>query len=391
MFLKVSLTPALIQANIFDREPMKPNHSRFASLFAIGALTLPCSHAAIMLGDGTEASVTAGTNVPELVLIVWDRTAKVSYTKDLGIAAYATNYALGDTTKNLHVYGQQDTGYQKLFDALNTDTNFQSFLSASSGVANQTWAIIAAEANSDISIGAGSHTLFTTLMYDPATPAGGTNSHYIDLTGKDANGNPVPGPKFENTPLGDAVGNIGFWANDISTIQSATNTHGSLANGSSFDLEVSLGYAGKLFSGLGGGIAGNGSGKFFNPVGQSSWFYRATVSSETSDASPDVDEFDNGVLGNGHDAYWGLGVDTNGNYILSYTMEASLTQALTASGLSLRLRTDFAANYGGTRLIGAPAGDTLNLGNVSAVPEPSTWGLMGLGLALLAARARRRA
>ena len=114
--------------------------------------------------------------------------------------------------------------------------------------------------------------------------------------------------------------------------------------------------------------------------------YRCVVSDEVGDRSIVVDEFDN----LSHDAYWGLGVDGSGNYILSYTLEAHLAQAQTAAGSLLRLRTDFAAHYGSTRLISVP-GDSLDLGGaVTAVPEPATWGLMGLGLALLAGRARRQ-
>lgn len=361
---------------------MKFTRHRLASCAALGTLTLTTAHADIRVGDGTAESAAAGTHLPELVLIMWDRVAKVSYTKDLGVLAYSSAYASGDTSKNLFVYGQQDAGYQRLFPALNADANFRSFLAASSGVANQSWAILGAESSAEIIADAGSNTLFMTLTQDASIPAGGTNSAYADLTGRDANGNVVGGPHFENSQLGDSVGNFTGWVGDNNTNAANTsNTHRTTPDGSSFDNESSIGYAGKLLSGQGGALVSSGHGNVLNAVGRSSWFYRVTVSSDVSDASPAVDEFDN----LGHDGYWGLGVDANNNYILSYTLDAYVTPTRTASGALLRLRTDYAASYGRARLIDVPAGA------VTAVPEPATWGLMGLGLAVLAGRARRRA
>lgn len=378
------------------------NHARLSRTLLATSLLLGASFARadIQVGNGTNASVTAGTPVSELVLVVWDRTTKVSYTKDLGIAAYASNYAAGDTTKNLFVYGQQDAGYQKLFPALNLDPHFQTFLSNSTNVANQVWAVIGAELNEDAGgIGADSFTLFTTLNSDK--PAGATTiPAYYDFAGKDADGNPHMGAHFNNAELSDTAANFNTWAGNHNTNGvNANNTHkcaltpaacsaanATLAHGSSFDTEASIGYAAVFLAGAGGAVVSNGHGQVLNSIGKSSWFYRAVVSSEVSDGSILVDEFDN----MGHDAYWGLGVDGSGNYILSYTLEAHLAQAQTAAGSLLRLRTDFAAHYGSTRLISVP-GDSLDLGGaVTAVPEPATWGLMGLGLALLAGRARRQ-
>lgn len=376
------------------------NHARLSRTLLATSLLLGATFARadIQVGNGTNASVTAGTPLSELVLIVWDRTAKVSYTKDLGIAAYASNYAAGDTTKNLFVYGQQDSGFQKLFPALNSDPNFQTFLSSSSGLANQVWAVIGAEINEDAGgIGADSFTLFTTLNSDK--PAGATTiPAYYDFAGKDVNGNPNPAAHFNNTDLSEGAANFNNWAllNNYNAA-SVGNTHqcalypercsaanASVVNGSSFDTETSRGYAEVFLPN--GALRGAGYGNILNKVGNSSWFYRGVVSDEVGENSIVVDEFDN----LSHDAYWGLGVDASGNYILSYTLEAHLAQAQTAAGSLLRLRTDFAAHYGSTRLISVP-GDSLDLGGaVTAVPEPATWGLMGLGLALLAGRARRQ-
>lgn len=385
---------------------MKNARQTLALVATTLALGTQGANADIHIGDGTSASATAGTSLPELVLVIWDQTAKVSYTRDLGILAYSDNYASGDTSKNLFVYGQQDAGYQKLFPALNSDPNFTSFLASSSSSANQVWGILGAQSSADVIIGAGSNTLWMTLNTGTA-PSGTRNENYSELTGYNEDGSQrATGSTFVNSELVDSAGNITAWAiNQNTNFANTASTHycesspshcsasnATVTNGSSFDNEASLGYVGKLLSGQGGGLVSNGHGNILNNVGKSSWFYMATTGSDVSDAPLSVDEFDNGTLvGGGHDAYWGLGVDSNGNYILSYTLDPTITQTTTAAGALLRLRTDFAASYGHARLITVPGGDSIDLGNhVTAVPEPATWGLMGLGLAVLAARARRR-
>jgi hypothetical protein len=361
-----------------------------ASLVAFSATP----RAGIQYGDATAESAAAGTNLPELLLVVWDPVAEVSYTKDLGVFTYFNHYAAGDTSKNLFVHGQQDAGYQKLYDPLNDDPIFQTFLSQSTGT--KFWGIIAGETDAEKEAQAGFRSIFITLNSGDQ-PTGQRNPHYTQLVGTNADGTPAAaGIIFNNSQLNDVGGDVDIYRGQLNTgVGTPHNTHkcsldpspcsganANLQNGSSFDLLQSPGYAGFMFTNM--ALEGStGAGNIFNPVGRSSWFYSVTISSEVSDAALIVDEFDN----LSHDAYWGLGVNADGEYILSYTLEAHLSQPQTAAGSLLRLNTDFAARYGRTRLIELP----VLAGNVSAVPEPSTWGLMGLGVALLAARARRRA
>lgn len=358
----------------------------FIARLAISTTLLACAaqaHAALRVGDSTPEGVAAG-NTPELALIIWDPVKEVSYTKDLGIAVYKENYAAGDPSTNLFVYGQQDAGYQKLFDPLNTDANFQSFLSKSTDVANQIWAVIAVSNDPNAPAFAGGTSFFTTL--NAATPTGTPNPQYTYLLG-------LPNSDFANGAgtLAQSFGDISAQAGSCSG--ACVTDFGN--NSSYLNVKGQTAYAGSIFRAdhtLSG--AGDHAPNIFNPVNRSSWFYTATVTSDNSTEPIAVDEFDNGTIaGGGHDAYWGLGVDGSGNYILSYTLEAAVTPTSTAAGALLRLRTDFAAAYGRTRLIASPAGDAIDLGgshNVTAVPEPATWGLMGLGLAVVGLRARRR-
>lgn len=316
--------------------------------------------------------------------MVWDPIQKVSYTKDLGILAYNDRLDEGDPAKNLFVYGQQDAGYQKLFEPLNTDGNFQKFLQSSTNPANQFWGIMGASTHVDGCFEKDQCTVFMTARR--AAADGTLDPGYALLTSVNFN-NGVVG-EFSNS-----LGPTGY-SGDINKSlgpNAAFQTHSTMPNGSAFDTDPQLGYLGTFFiNGHTGGFS-NAVPSAFNAVNKSSWFYRlSTVTAPVETA--EVDEFDNAS----HDAYWGLGVNpANGEYILSYTMPSVLTEVTTQAGSLLRLNTDFTANYGNVRLFdvqGDPFAGVASaaIADVSPVPEPATWGLMGLGLAAVAGAARRQ-
>lgn len=350
-------------------------------ILALAALASHVTHAAIQFGNPTPEGVKAGKN-PELFLVIWDQSNKISYVKDLGLTAYTDNYAQGQTSSNLFIYGTQDTGYQKIFDPLNSDPAFQTFLATSTDVTKQTWAVLGASSDTEnLPISANGSSLYITARH--SAPTGTLDGDYTNML------------KWQQAELAKAVGSLKSNIDDINNTcsgkdcqtnysQHLSGTYTKTANPNQ--------YADATFSAAGLLLGSTQGPSLFNPVNQSSWFYALGLSSDTTDVPITVREFDNLK----HDAYWGLGVDSKGNYILSYTLEAALTKPTTFAGGVLRLKTDYAASYGNTRLIAAPAGDAARIDlsgfntTVTAVPEPATWGLMGLGLALLAGRARRR-
>ncbi|MGN6829226.1 PEP-CTERM sorting domain-containing protein [Paucibacter sp. M5-1] len=373
---------------------------RHMALTAFAALTLGGTAQAAIRG-GADGIDPAFSSFPELFLVIYDPVAEVSYTKDLGLSAKA--YVEDQDQKdNFFTYAQQDAGYQKFFDPLNSDPNFQTFSAVSTDKANQRWAVYGFGAPG-FGFEPGEIFAFSTLRHE--TAAGVINPHWGLLKGM---GNKNFNDDVQ-TPLGTLKLKSFNEAWGLGSTANGTNPNNShykpgviaadlveadyLVNGSSVDFKGFPGYFGQegpTPGGLDNGLWNGNGADSMNRVGSSSWFYYMTSSNADGLDKILVDEFDNA----GHDGYWGLAINGNGEYILSFTMEAAVTQVSTVLGMQRRARTDFAAGVGGIRFIAAPLGEFTGWtpgGSplVSAVPEPSSWLMLALGLAALGWRARR--
>jgi len=338
----------------------------------------------------------------ELIFLVRDPVAEVSYTLDLGIRI-----------DDFFVLAQQNAGYQRFW--LLDSPIFDSFLSQVSSTAALEWAVLGFDA------------------VGPATPGG----RKLFTTVKQ--GSEALIATTANTNFNLAVANTNVFAFFDQTNE--TPSHGVIGNNFSYEVNgESVARADSPLSprayfgnptGLNPFIGGFLPFSTINLVGRSSWFYYLTRSG--SGNLPQnrvlVDEFDNGnPADGGNDGYWGFIKATDpattlpewvGKYLVSFTMPA-FSPLLRAEARSFAAgigRTEYSAGFW-TESLGGLAGaagfespSALNirllagaasalpgdpglpalLGPVTAVPEPRSAALLLLGLAALGWAAQRRA
>lgn len=411
--------------------PLTSNTLRLSALVLALSLSTP-SMASIASANGMDPDGInrfSRGNKPELMLVIWDATSGAQYTRDLGIWA-APLYPNSDWSgprvnardpfkndadryaDNLYITGQQNTGKQIFIRDFEKDPNFQEFQKIAAG-GSLFWGITTFGKTSN-DLQESDLFVYTTLRSD--ANANGDYTKLKTLT-NDAFIDGFGSAKAENwfnylNMRVDKSGN--FWSNPFNSHTPVDNSYdyGGI-HGSSYDPKQSvLNIGSKPADGPAPMYADGGflqveakySFNFLNPLGSSSWFYQVTRSQAQdgpqawyeSEATVEVDEFDN----LGHDAYWGLTKDEKGEFVLSYTMPGVLTPTVTAAGLQRRSFIDFSAGSGRAQLITARAGEFAGWkpsldgftphAPIAAVPEPASWGLMGLGLAALIG-ARRRA
>lgn len=356
-----------------------------------------CTALLFTLPSLAQAAFSTGPG-SELTLFVFENegsgSAEASYALDLGLVA-----------RDFWVQAQQNGGYSKFIELdRSSDANFAKFLDATSATASQRkWAIYAPAVEKGV---VGGSPFIQRELYTTLANAGSAQTQSQNFMAA-----------FQSSAFTAAT--FGEWLNlydpanasDVSIFaslqnQASNSTHGSVANGSSFSSKAAAdpGYfgLGTAFSASAAGAGTASPGDCFkgfvcigNSIGQSSWFYKVAapdpLDEEAGYGNPMLDEFDNGNGTAGHDGYWGFAFNaTTNKYVLSYTLAPFTPSALanTAEGRLRLLTTDYSAQSGPSRLIGTPEGEFAGWEAgplaLAPVPEPATWGLMGLGLAVFA-------
>jgi hypothetical protein len=246
-------------------------------MMAIGAALAAPAFAAIANG-------TSGNG--ELFLAVFDSTAKVSYTKDLGA-----------DQDSFFVDAQSDAGYTRSWSL--DDADFAAFM-RQANVEFVQWAVLASETSGGIV--AGGQRLFSTVKVGDEAKVGATT----------------------NQALSNAIGStqLGTFYNAVNATGSHAPANDFSVNGTSVnaDTDPGNGYFGT--PGSGSNMNGNFMWSNANPIGASSSFHLITRSGVSQLAAVTVDPFANTNRAGSFSLAMApaTAADLNGAYALTYAL-----------------------------------------------------------------------